>query len=36
MTPNVVVGLEGIYNFGFDDMNDFNYASLEALLKYRF
>ena len=36
VTPNVVIGLEGIYNFGFGDMDDFNYASLEALLKYRF
>jgi hypothetical protein len=36
LTPNVVLGFEGIYNFGFGDMDDFNYASLEALLKYRF
>ena len=36
VTPNFVVGVEGMYNFGFGDLGDFNYGSLEAMLKYRF
>jgi len=36
VTPNLVVGVEGMFNFGFGDVGDFNYGSLEALLKYRF
>ncbi len=36
VTPNVVIGAEAAYNFGIDDLNDFDYWTLSALLRYRF
>lgn len=36
VTPNVVLGAEAAYNFGIDDLNDFDYWTLSALIKYRF
>ncbi|MEX2207811.1 MAG: porin family protein [Myxococcota bacterium] len=36
VTPNVVIGAEAAYNFGVDDLDDFDYWTLNALLRYRF
>jgi opacity protein-like surface antigen len=36
VTPNFVVGVEVGYNLGIDDLDDFNYWSFSALLRYRF
>jgi len=36
VTENFVVALEGIYNFGTGDMDDFNYWSLGGKLRWRF
>lgn len=35
-TPNFVIGAEAAYNFGIDDLDDWNYWTLSALLRYRF
>lgn len=36
VTPHVVIGAEAAYNFGIDDLDDFDYWTLSALLRYRF
>jgi opacity protein-like surface antigen len=36
ITPHVVVGAEVAYNFGVDDLNDFDYWTMSALFRYRF
>jgi opacity protein-like surface antigen len=36
VTPNVVLGAELGYNFGVDDLDDFDYWTLNALISYRF
>jgi opacity protein-like surface antigen len=36
VSPNFVVGLEAAYNFGTNDLDDFDYWTLTALLRYRF
>jgi len=36
VTPNFVVGAEVGYNLGIDDLDDFNYWTFSALLRYRF
>ena len=36
LTEHVVVAVEGIYNFGFGDLDSFNYWTLGGKLRYRF
>lgn len=36
LTEHVVVAVEGIYNFGFGDLDSFNYWTLGGQLRYRF
>ena len=36
VTRNVVIGAEVAYNLGIDDLNDFNYWTFGAQLRYRF
>ena len=36
VTPNIVIGGEAAYNIGVDDLNDFDFWTLTALVRYRF
>lgn len=36
VTPNFVIGVEAAYNFGIDDLDDFDYWTLSALFRFRF
>lgn len=36
VTPSFVIGAEAAYNFGTNDLDDFDYWTLSALFRYRF
>ena len=36
VNENIAIGAEVAYNFGVDDLNDFDYWTMSALFKYRF
>jgi opacity protein-like surface antigen len=36
ITPNIAIGAEAAYNFGIDDLDDYEYWTLGALFRYRF
>jgi opacity protein-like surface antigen len=36
VSPTFAIGAEAAYNYGFDDLDDFNYWTLSALFRFRF